>query len=262
VLILLPPSESKNPPPRRGRPVDLARLSFPALTDLRTRVLAGLVSTSARPDALARLGVGASIAAEVERNTRLPRLPARPVLEVYSGVLYDALGAATFSPAAKRRASSRLVVVSGLWGALRPSDRIPAYRCNVCATVDGVGALEPAWRAVLPVVLADAAGPRGLIVDCRSSSYRAMGRPTGLGGRTVEVRVVRDVAGERSVVSHLAKHTRGEVARHLLESGANPGTPKALAAALADRWPVELVRPPRPGTPWTVEVVVPGSLPG
>ena len=64
--------------------------------------------------------------------------------------------------------------------------------------------------------------------------------------------------GRRSVVSHMAKHTRGEVARHLLESGADPRTVEGLAEALADRWDVELHRPAKPGRPWTVDVVVRG----
>lgn len=257
MLILLPPSESKRPPARRGTPVDLARLSFPALTPLRARLLQALVTTSGLDDAPRRLDVGPRLAAEVERNTRLPALPARPALEVYDGVLYDALDAASLGAAARRRANARVVIVSGLWGAVRPADRIPPYRCPVCADLVGVGALEPAWRQVLPAVLAQAAGAKGVVVDCRSSSYLAMGRPASLADRTVEVRVLRDDAGRRSVVSHMAKHTRGEVARHLLDSGADPRTPGGLAQALADRWDVDLHPPARPGAAWTVDVVVP-----
>lgn len=255
MLILLPPSEGKAEPARRGRPVDLGALSFPELTVTRQRVLDALVATSALPDAPARLMAGARVADEVARNTRLGSLPARPALEVYTGVLYEALGAAALSTAARRRAATRLVVVSGLWGAVRPTDRIPPYRMHVCAHLVGMGGLEPLWREVLPQVLAAAAGRRGVVVDLRSSSYQAMGMPAGLAERTVTVRVVREVDGRRSVVSHLAKHTRGLVARHLLESGADPRTPGALVDVLADRWAAELTEPARPGRPWTAEVV-------
>ena len=39
-------------------------------------------------------------------------------------------------------------------------------------------------------------------------------------------------------MSHLAKHGRGLVARHLLETGADPATPAALAETLARGWRV------------------------
>jgi hypothetical protein len=57
----------------------------------------------------------------------------------------------------------------------------------------------------------------------------------------------------------MAKHTRGEVARHLLETGADPARPQGLARALAERWTVRLT--PQPGRPWILDVVLP-SAPG
>ncbi len=209
------------------------------------------------PDVLDRLRLGPSLVGEAAWNSQLDLLPARPMLEVYDGVLFDALDAATLSTSAKRRAASQLVVFSGLWGVLRPADRIPPYRVGVGARLMGLGSLGPMWREVVAPLLTTVAGPRGLVVDCRSSSYQAMGYPTGLGDRTVDVRVLRDDAGRRSVVSHMAKHTRGLIARHLLESGADPHTPAGLAEVLADQWDVELEEPARAGGRWTVSVVVP-----
>jgi len=72
VLILLPPSEGKAPPRRRGRPVDLGALSSPELTATRQRVLDALLAASSSPDALAVLGVGESLRGEVAQNLRLP----------------------------------------------------------------------------------------------------------------------------------------------------------------------------------------------
>lgn len=256
MLILLPPSEGKTPPPRRGAPLDLAGLSFPELTCAREAVLDALIETSRADDAPARLGVGASLATEVARNTRLRELPTRPASAVYSGVLYAALDWPTLSAGAKRRAGTRLVIVSALWGALRPGDRIPPYRLSMAADLPGIGP-RTTWRRHLEPVLDDAAGTRGVIVDCRSELYAKAWTPRGAAAeRTATIRVWNDGPDGRSIVSHMAKHTRGQVARHLLEAGAEPRSVPDLADVLARRWQVDAVRPTRSGRPWMLDLRV------
>jgi cytoplasmic iron level regulating protein YaaA (DUF328/UPF0246 family) len=258
VLVLLPPSESKAAVPRRGRPVDLSALSFPELTAMRVRVLEALATASATPDAAARLGFGASLAAEVARNVRLLELPALPASRVYTGVLYDALDWPALDAPARRRATHRVVVVSALWGALRPGDRVPPYRLSMGTTLPGVGPLAAAWREVLGPALTAAAGRRGVVVDCRSAVYAAAWTPTGApAARTAAIRVLRDGPAGRSAVSHLAKHTRGEVARYLLASAQEPRDVPELAELLGHRWDVEVRPPSRPRRPWCLDLVLP-----
>jgi uncharacterized protein len=256
VLILLPPSEGKAQG-RRGRPLDLDRLSFPELNRTRDLVLDALMAASTREDALTVLGVGPGVRDQVERNVVLRTAPSLPASSLYTGVLYDALDLASLDAATKRRAARRLVVVSALFGALRPTDRVPAYRLSMDVDLPDAGRLATVWRDPLDRVLPDAAG-RGLLVDLRSSTYVAAWRPSGaLAERTVAVHVVREDEGRRSVVSHMAKHTRGLVARSLLRTGIDPRTPEVLADALADEFRVEL-DDARPGRPRRLEIVEPG----
>jgi len=251
MLVLLPPSEGKIAPPRRGRPVDLAGLSFPELTPIRERLLDGLAATSARPDALALLGVPQGAAAEVAGNLTLRATPARPVGEVYDGVLYAALDGASLAPSAKRWAARWLVVTSALWGAVRWTDRIPPYRMNACARLPGTEEhLEPMWRAALDPVLAEAAGGSP-ILDCRSSSYVALWRPRGpLAEQWVRVEV-HAPGGAR--ISHHAKHTRGLVVRALLSADRVAKRVRDLPSVLSG-FEVELTEPVRPGAGWVLDV--------
>jgi cytoplasmic iron level regulating protein YaaA (DUF328/UPF0246 family) len=113
--------------------------------------------------------------------------------------------------------------------------------------------VDHAWRSVLPKVLAAAAGTRGLVVDVRSAPYQSIGRPAGLEDRTVTLRI-RPEAGARTIGDVIAKRVRGEVARHLLESGASPDDPGELAAVVDERWPARLEPPTGRTQPWTLVV--------
>lgn len=239
MLILLPPSESKHGPDA-GDPVDLGALSFPELTEAREAMLRRLAEASAAEDGLERLGVGPSLSEEVQRNTRLLDEPAAPALSVYTGVLYDALDADGLDAAAMARTEQSLVIVSALWGALRPADRIPAYRLSMGAKIAPRGTLASWWKAELAPVLEEAAADE-LIMDCRSSGYQAAWKAPA--EQTVLVRAEREHPdGTRKVVSHMAKHYRGLLAREVLASGEDPRSPEELRDLLAQGHRVELGR--------------------
>ncbi|HHU08977.1 MAG TPA: peroxide stress protein YaaA [Intrasporangiaceae bacterium] len=245
MLILLPPSESKSGR-RRGRPTDPASWSFPELSTAREQVAAALAEVSRSPDAPTLLGVSPNLLDEIARNLDLDTAPATPAREVYTGVLYDALDIASLAPAAKRRASRWVVVVSALYGAVRLGDAIAPYRLAMGVDLPDVGPLGRFWRPHLDQVLPAAAGT-GVIVDCRSAAYVSAWQP---GADLADRWATITVPG----ASHMAKHTRGLVARHLLESGAKPRSVPALEDVLTERFEVRLTPPPRPGKPWTVAV--------
>ncbi|PKH41068.1 hypothetical protein SAMN05192575_10925 [Nocardioides alpinus] len=256
MLILLPPSEGKTAP-RRGKPLDLTSLAAPTLTGTRKTLLQALVALCRdEPEkATGVLGLGPAQRDLVQRNADLEVAPTARADAIYTGVLYDALDLSTLSPAARRRATSRLAVTSSLFGLVRPGDRIPAYRLSGDAVLPGVGSVAGAWREVLGEAITD--GMRqGLLVDLRSSTYAAFWRPTpDVARRVATVRVLHESGGRRTVVSHFNKATKGRIVRALLEDGADPRTPKALADTLTRLgWTVELGAPTPKGT--QLDVVV------
>lgn len=238
MLILLPPSEGKTPA-APGSGFDPDKLHFPDLTDARKKVLAALADASSADDAHAVLGVGPSLAAEVRRNTVLHDEPCAPAHRIYSGVLYDALGYAEMTPAQQAKADAAVVVISGLWGALGFSDPIPAYRLSMAVKLPETGKLATFWKKHLGGVL-DEYSAGHLVVDCRSSTYSAAWAPEPSMAAAVNVFQMRN--GKRTVVSHFAKHTRGELARHLITRGGDdPATAEQLLAAAQEKWDAELV---------------------
>jgi hypothetical protein len=244
VLILLPPSETKTGR-TRGRPARPEHVSFPALGPTRTSVAEALARVSAHPDAPALLGVSANLRADIAHNVRLDSAPAVPVADLYTGVLYDALDLSSMDPAARRRANRWLVIISALYGALRPADKISPYRLSMSVNLGELGPLAAVWRAPLAAVLPVAAG-RGVIVDCRSSTYAAAWAPDGdLAARWVQIRVPG--------ATHQAKHTRGLVARHVCEAGVDARSATALERVVAERFETTLTRPARPGKPWILD---------
>ena len=209
-LIVLPPSETKWAP-ARGKAIDLGSLSFPSLTPLREALL----------------------------DDELRAAPTTTAGRLYTGVLYAALDIATLP----RGAARNIVIVSAQFGALRPADRVPAYRRE----------MDPAyWRDALKAELDEAAKGR-LVVDCRSATYVAAWRPST--ATRVQIAVVEERDGVRRVVSHMAKKTRGEVARHLFVSAARPRTAADLRDAVAERFACELRPPDRASGPFVLTVV-------
>lgn len=265
MLVLLPPSEAKAKSPSRGRPLDLAAMAFPELAEARAAIVQSLVSVcdGDREVALQTLGLPPGLAAQIEVNRRLLQSATRPVADLYTGVLYEALGLASLPAAARRRATRTILVFSGLWGVLRLADRVPAYRMSPAVVLPGVGPLTAHWRNPLSTAMADACGSR-LVLDLRSTGYTRLWRPpASTAHRTVTVRVLHEVRpgdpSSRTVVSHFNKATKGHLVRELLIAGVEPKNPAQLAAALtALGYAIETTPGParKPGRPHQIDVIV------
>ncbi len=151
-------------------------------------------------------------------------------------MLYEHLGLGSLP-------GENVLIASALWGFVRPSDRIPAYRLSMGSTLPRIPSLPALWRDPLRKAVPD----EGLIVDLRSGSYAAAWKPKQ--ATVVGVRAFTD----GKIVSHMVKATRGDVARILLSSGAAPETPHEVAALARDAGlSVELNGSDRA---WTLDVI-------
>jgi hypothetical protein len=158
-------------------------------------------------------------------------------------VLYQRLGLADLP-------GERVLIASALWGMVRPEDRIPHYKLPIGAKVPRVASLTTLWKGPLAKALPD---DPGLVLDLRSGGYAALWKPRG--GTLLGVRGFTE---DGKVVSHWAKAVRGDVARAVLTTGAEPQTPQdvleivtaaGMRAELSDGTLDVTVAPPPPARP-------------
>jgi len=214
MLIVLPPSEGKNQPAGKSR-LNLTKLAFAVqLHDVRARLV----------------------------TKTLAAAPAAKAIDIYSGVLYQALDWGSLSATAKARGDKSLLIISAIFGVLRPNDVIPNYKAKIKSS-DWKAALKP----VLDGLEAD------LIIDCRSSTYAGVWQSPP--DRTVAVRVFKKEKGKISVITHLSKKYRGELTRELLKSGKSPKTPAELLAIAEKHFECKLIKT-KGNLPWYLDLII------
>ena len=256
MLILLPPSEGKHSPVS-GPKFTATSLGYPGLKKVRAGVLDALVEMcSANPRrAEAVLGLGPKQRDLVSVNAHLRSAACAPAIEVYTGVLYEALDFASLPAAARKRADARVAIASALFGLLRPSDPIPAYRLSGDTKMPGLGALASIWRDAIAAELGAVKGP---ILDLRSGAYVSLGPiPESIAHRAFMGRVLLEQRGKRSVVSHHNKATKGRLVRAVLERSSAPKSVDAVPDYLTSLgFATEVREPKKDGDPLGLDIIV------
>ncbi|GEP48284.1 peroxide stress protein YaaA [Microbacterium saccharophilum] len=249
MLILLPPSETKRPG-GAGASFDPASLALPALTGPRRRVVDALVALSADPDAAARiLKLSDRRRGEIGVNAELRTAATMPAVDRYTGVLFDALDAASLPAAARRWLGDHVLIHSAPFGPVAALDPIPAYRLAAGAALPGVGPLRRVWAEPVSAALAEA-GPR-FVLDMRSEAYAALGPvPPGVASAYVRV-VTAGPDGAVRALNHFNKHAKGAFTRALALARPRVSTRDALL-----RWAGDAGWTLRPGAPGELELVV------
>lgn len=249
MLLLLPPSETKRSG-GSGAPVNVAGLALPGLAPQREAVVAALVSLSQDPEAAARvLKLGTRQLGEVAVNAELREAATMPAVDRYTGVLYDALDAATLSPAERRWLGVHALVHSAPFGPIGALDAIPAYRLAAGAALPGVPPLRRLWAG--PVGEALTAADPGFVLDLRSEAYVALGPvPDAVPHAFVRVVTVGE-SGTVRALNHFNKRAKGELVRTLARA-----RPRIGSRAGFLRWASEAGMRIRDGRSGEVELIV------
>jgi uncharacterized protein len=253
MLFLLSPAKSLDYQTRVPAPV-LRRATEPLMSGraaqlihiLRQRSPADVAALMDLSDALAALNVGRYAAWQPEATP----VNSKPAVLAFDGDVYGGLDARSLKAADLDWAQQHLVILSGLYGVLRPLDRLQPYRLEM-----GTALATPAGRnlydfwgddlaAYLDERLADERRP--VVINLASQEYaRAALRPS-LKAKVIHCQFEEGKDGRYGIVSFFAKRARGLMARWAIEHRVR--RPQALqafdlegyafapAASEPDRW--------------------------
>ena len=212
MLVVLPPSETKVSGGLSNTSLSLEDLSFPLQNSLREELVTELQELS-RNEALAMraLGLGPKSKGELERNVGIWSSPILPAIERYNGVLFDALDPGTLDNEQRRFLFDHVAVFSALFGLIRASDPIPAYRLSFDSSLPG-GKPGPRWRPLAQALWAEVGD---FVIDLRSEGYQHLAPVAEEKGVYVAL-TQPGPAGARKALGHANKSVKGQLMRALV----------------------------------------------
>jgi cytoplasmic iron level regulating protein YaaA (DUF328/UPF0246 family) len=212
--ILLPPSETKRIG-TSGNRLRLDQLTFPELEPARLRILRELIKVSKLKDAPTRIGISERMRELLDSNTSIWNSPTSPAIEIYDGVLFDALDFKSLSNASKQRATESLLITSAAFGLVGAGDFIPAYRLSATSKLLKNATLSAYWNQALRSIDIE----EDLIIDLRSGSYENFWSPhEGVNYLRIKIMELDSNTGRKQAVSHFNKATKGKIAREFVQT--------------------------------------------
>lgn len=209
LTILLHSSKTMVPTPSR-RPLSTPRLHAEA--DALRRYVSGLSLEALQKS----MHISAKLAKEV-KATYADTPKSSAVVDVFRGDIYSGLRALEWTDADADFAQNHLVILSGLYGILRPYDAIIPYRLEAAYKLpdEPYTNLYGFWGTRL----AEALPKDGPIINVTSAEYEKLVLPYIDAARVITPKFLSRMNGEPKFVAVHAKIARGAYARWLIQRG-------------------------------------------
>lgn len=148
---------------------------------------------------------------------------AQAAADMFDGDVYKTLEMATLEDNTRAEATRRLRILSGLYGLLRPTDDVCAYRLEMGRKLPGhpAGTLYKFWGTKIADVLVKDAHEisTDIVLNLASDEYSKSVDRVALGKlQLISPRFEEGRNGVRKVISFSAKRARGAMARWVLEN--------------------------------------------
>jgi uncharacterized protein len=168
-------------------------------------------------DKLARLNVDRYASWSRRATTR----NSKPAVLAFDGDVYDGLQAKSLKAADLDWAQQHLTILSGLYGALRPLDRLQPYRLEMGTALanDRGPNLYAYWGTTIAEYLnkMQAKGRQPVLVNLASQEYFKVVNRSALKARVIDCAFEDWKGGRYKVISFFAKRARGLMARYAIQ---------------------------------------------
>jgi len=142
----------------------------------------------------------------------------KPAMLAFNGDVYDGLDAGSLGLEDARWAQQHLCILSGLYGLLRPLDKLQPYRLEMGTRLENPHGpnLYSYWgdRLALHLNKLAAADPVPVIVNLASQEYFKAADRKALKPRVIECQFEDWKNGQYKIISFFAKRARGLMARY------------------------------------------------
>ncbi len=219
MLLLLSPAKSLDEAPFRSK----LQATQPALQIEADKLATKLASLSvARLQSL--MGISKELATLNQARFKSWSIASsKQAIFLFNGEAYRGLGATSLEADDLRFAQRHLRILSGLYGVLRPGDRIVPHRLEMgtkLAMGKAMKNLYDFWGDCISTELRAAIGAHGddVVVNLASAEYFKSVHTAGLDVPVVTPEFKEEVRGELRMVGVYAKHQRGAMVRWAIQS--------------------------------------------
>lgn len=216
MLILLSPTKTLNEDEEKGYPRSDRRL----LTD--TKELVSVMKKQSKNDLKKLMKLSDNLAnLNHGRYKNFESAISKQAALMFTGQAFQYLDIATLSKDEQQYLQTRLRILSGLYGVLRPFDTMSPYRLEMGTKLktDRGKSLYDFWGSKIADVLTEDLGSEKFIVNVASNEYfKAVDQKALKGVKIINIHFKQKKDGALKIVSVFAKQARGLFARWCAES--------------------------------------------
>ena len=141
----------------------------------------------------------------------------------FNGDVYDGIDANTINTSNHEKLQNSLRILSGLYGILKPFDKIKAYRLEMGTkiSINGSKNLYDFWRENVTNSLVNEANENEIIVNLASNEYFSVIDQSLISNTIVNPQFKDFKNGKLKIISFYAKKARGLMTRFLIDNDIN-----------------------------------------